>query len=194
MLSDNISVNKIEYVCGYEPKLKLFIDERELLHHTQFYEKRTKVFTEIPEKCFDYFTIGKFFLFIAITPIVGIKILHSKKHENSLDRIIQIQRLLFDEGFSFNCEDIITEFNIKDNETDKTFSYLGYISETDINKNSFDEFDIGKVAKSIIKIFRENKIDRNNLGLEMLKRRNYILASDRQPKLIDIDPYFYYVK
>ena len=189
MYFKNISVNNIEYVCNYESKLKLFIDKRELTHCTQF-----RTFTPIPEKCFDYFTIAKFFLFIAITPTIGIKILQSKKHEDLLERIIQIQKLLFDEDFSFNCEDIITEFNIKDNKTSKDFHYFGYVTETDINKNCFDKFDIKKTSKSIIKIFKENKIDRKNLGLEMLKRRNYILTSDGYPKLIDIDPYFYYVK
>jgi len=185
LLSKDISVNNFKYINNYEPRLKVFLEGKEL--------KNFCTGVKIDEG-FDYFVMAKFFLFIVLNPMRGLKIIGREKHNKRLKDIISIQKLLFRENYSFDCEEDILDIEIKKKDTTDKKIFYGYISHTDIHADCLENFNVKDVANTIIKIFRENNIDRRNLGGEMKKRQNYILSRDGLPKLIDIDPYFYYVE
>lgn len=169
--------------------LKVYFDGKEIPNYSFPYRFSG-------DESIEYFSLGKFFLFIALDRKTGLKILYNYKRKDgkeALERVISIQKLIFENGLGFDCCDDVLEVDIKQVGEERSKSCYGYITSTDIEFSSFTgDFEIGCESESLEKLFVSEGIIRRKLLNELAKGFNYILT-DSGPKFIDIDPKFHYV-
>jgi len=176
---------KIEY-----RKLKMYLNGKEVGALHKVFKKRTS-FTK-------FFTRGKFFIFILLNETTGLKILLpliKRDGYEELKKVIKIQKILYKNGVSFDCEDVILEVPIKDMALNTKLVFIGYITNTDIDFKCLGQrhkYDLNDISNRAMNIFKENHIDRWNLHLELLKPKNYVLTNENKYSFIDIDPKFYF--
>jgi len=181
-----IEINNFDYLKRQSKNLRVYINESEIYSLWKTIKK---------EDYFkNFFSFGKFFFFISSNKMNGLKILFpSRKNQyERLKKIIKIQKIFYENKVSFDCEDTILEFSIKEMDSGEQRFFIGYITNTDIDFRYIrKKYILKEPVENILKVCKENNIDRWNLHVELLKRKNYILTKNGY-KLIDIDPKFYF--
>jgi len=195
-------------------KINLEIDNWDILIKRK-YTKGCKLFIdgiELPQLCncvndistfTRFFEIGKFFIFILLRENKGLKILYNVRHlsahpfdspQDKLARIINIQKMFYLEGISFNCEEEIFSVYITDKEKGLKKEFYAYITDVDIDFRRMSEnIDLKKIVPKMLKIEWEKlKISRWANRVESYKRRNYVITNRGEIKLVDIDPKYYF--
>ena len=153
-------------------------------------------------KC-NFYTYGKYFIFILLNDRLGLKILHNKidihtenREKESLEKVIKIQKLLYKENITFNCSDKPIDIRIKYKSLNESKLSYCYLTETDINRKKIEHSYFKKMVLQQYPylsdiIYNQLNIRRGRLRYELRKVANFILTPKNELKLIDIDPKFY---
>jgi len=189
---NKILVNDFNYFfCNTSPgfeKLEVYLNGEKLVEFETNFEEITSFIK--------YFSRGKYFLFVLLNKTTGLKILRpliDRNQHEEIKKIIKIQKILYKNGVSFDCEDTVLEIPIRDTASNTQRIFMGYITNTDINfecpKQKYDLIDMHSILTNI---FEENHITRCQLRYELRKPKNYILTNENKYNFIDIDPRFYF--
>lgn len=188
---NKISVNDFNYFLSRRnklwSKLKVYLNNKKLVDLERNEEPITSF---VP-----FFSRGKFLIFILLNRTIGLKILcrfgKMDPHE-SLKKIIKIQKILYKNGVSFDCQDVILEIPITEIESNTQRIFLGYITDTDINfKRQKIQYDLNNISNEVLNICKKNYISRQRLSRETIKYNNYVFTNKNKYKFIDIDPKFH---
>ena len=183
-----INVDTLEYfLSSKKRRLRLFLDDEELVN---FLKMRSKEFIK-------YFHRSKFFLFVLLHENVGLKILinkggYTEPDEVILKRIIKIQKIFYDEGLSFDCEEDVLKVLIGEQIFGQRKVFYGYLTDTDIDFSKFHPKEDSDYRREIFQrvndVFKANNLVRNQLKEETKKVGNYITTTDGEIKFVDFDP------